>query len=84
MKRLIGLSALGALLASGAASARDGDNINLYRYVLDVDVPESPALVALEQAPLRVLLGAAPKPVMATVLVSAAPTSASIRAPPST
>ncbi|MFP2896945.1 hypothetical protein [Corallococcus sp. 4LFB] len=73
MKRLIGLSAVGALLASGTASARDGDNINLYRYVLDMDVPESPALVALEEAPLRVLLGAAPKPVMATVLASAAP-----------
>ncbi|WP_147450254.1 hypothetical protein [Corallococcus carmarthensis] len=72
MRRLAGLAVMGALLASGAARAQD-DNINLYRYVLDVDVPESPALVALEQAPLRVLLGAAPKPVMATVLASAAP-----------
>ncbi|RKH57414.1 hypothetical protein D7W81_31295 [Corallococcus aberystwythensis] len=64
---------VGALLMPGAGSARDGDNINLYRYVLDVDVPESPALVALEEAPLRVLLGAAPKPVMATVLASTTP-----------
>ncbi|WP_126933838.1 hypothetical protein [Corallococcus sp. AB018] len=73
MRRLASLSMVGALLAPGAASARDSDNINLYRYVLDVDVPESPALVAMEEAPLRVLLGAAPKPVMATVLASASP-----------
>ncbi|NPC75301.1 hypothetical protein HPP05_36700 [Corallococcus exiguus] len=73
MNRFASLSVVGALLAPGAASARDSDNINLYRYVLDVDVPESPALVAMEEAPLRVLLGAAPKPVMATVLASASP-----------
>ncbi|MHA7634340.1 hypothetical protein [Corallococcus sp. M7] len=73
MRRLASLSLMGALLAPGAASARDSDTINLYRYVLDVDVPESPALVAMEEAPLRVLLGAAPKPVMTTVLASAAP-----------
>ncbi|RKG70701.1 hypothetical protein D7W79_31535 [Corallococcus exercitus] len=73
MRSLARLAVVGALLASGTASARDGDNINLYRYVLDVDVPESPALVALEEAPLRVLLGAAPKPVMATVLASTTP-----------
>ncbi|WP_375754957.1 hypothetical protein [Corallococcus exercitus] len=71
--RIAGWAVVGALLAPGAASARDDDNINLYRYVLDLDVPESPALVALEEAPLRVLLGAAPKPVMATVLASTTP-----------
>jgi hypothetical protein len=60
-----------ALLASGAASAQG--NVNIYRYVLDVDVPEAPALVALEETPTRVLLGAAPKPVMATLLASVTP-----------
>ncbi|WP_147470162.1 hypothetical protein [Corallococcus sp. AB049A] len=74
MRRLACLAVVGALLTPGAAGAAGSDDdINLYRYVLDVDVPESPALVALDEAPLRVLLGAAPKPVMATVLASAAP-----------
>ncbi|RKG97598.1 hypothetical protein D7V97_34125 [Corallococcus sp. CA053C] len=50
-------------------------NVNLYRFVLDVDVPESPALVALDETPTHVLLGAAPKPLMVTVLASRTPAS---------
>lgn len=62
--------AVSVLLAPTAARA--GDDINLYRFVLDVDVPESPALVAMDRAPTRVLLGTAPKPVMVTVLATVA------------
>jgi len=62
-----------ALLVPGTASAQGDVNVNIYRYVLDVDVPEAPALVALEETPTRVLLGAAPKPVMATLLASMTP-----------
>lgn len=77
MRRLAGLALMSTLLVPGMAGARDDDTINIYRYVLDVDVPESPALVAMDEAPLRVLLGAAPKPVMATVLASTDPSGLS-------
>lgn len=62
------LVGMGTLLAPGTAPAQS--DINIYRYVLDTDVPEAPALVALDETPTRVLLGAAPKPLMATVLAT--------------
>ncbi|RKH15837.1 hypothetical protein D7X74_17320 [Corallococcus sp. CA047B] len=62
------LTGLGMLLGPGPGLAQD--NINLYRFVLDVDVPESAALVALDETPTHVLLGAAPKPLMATLVAS--------------
>ncbi|MCY1037193.1 hypothetical protein OV207_37560 [Corallococcus sp. BB11-1] len=65
------LTGVGMLLGPGAGLAQD--NVNLYRFVLDVDVPESAGLVALDETPTLVLLGAAPKPVMVTLLASRTP-----------
>jgi hypothetical protein len=53
------------------ASAQRADTINVYRYILDVDVPESPALLALDLAAVRVPRAAAPKPVAAHVMAGA-------------
>ena len=55
----------------GSASAQSPARINLYRYVLDVDVPESAALIALDATSSHVLRGSAPKPIMATVFHAA-------------
>jgi hypothetical protein len=49
-----------------AVVAQD-DRINVYRYILDIDVPEPAALVALDRAPARVLRASAPKPLAAAV-----------------
>ncbi len=49
------------------AAAQQGGRIDVYRFVLDVDVPESPALVALDRTGVRVLRGSAPKPVALAV-----------------
>ena len=46
----------------------DPARIYAYRYVLDVDVPEAAALVALDETPLHVLRASAPKPLAVTVL----------------
>jgi hypothetical protein len=43
------------------------ERINIYRFILDVDVPEPSALVALGLAPGHVLRASAPKPIAATV-----------------
>lgn len=67
------LAGVGLGLGPGTVLAQG--NVNLYRFVLDVDVPESAALVALDETPTHVLLGAAPKPVMFTVLASRTPGS---------
>lgn len=60
-----------AVLALGflpcAAHAQQSDRINIYRYTLDIDVPEPAALVALDRAPAHVLRASAPKPLAATV-----------------
>ena len=53
-------------LPARPARAQD-DRINIYRYILDVDVPEPAALVALDLAPARVLRASAPKPLAAAV-----------------
>jgi hypothetical protein len=57
-----------ALLPARTLHAQQTHKINVYRFVLDVDVPESPAFVALDVAPSQVLRGSAPKPVAASVL----------------
>ena len=57
-----------ALVASPDTSvAQDTGRINIYRYILDIDVPEPAALVALDRAPAHVLRASAPKPLAATV-----------------
>ena len=53
--------ALASALASVVA-AQDTAVINAYRFVLGIDVPESPALVAIGAAPTHVLRASAPKP----------------------
>ena len=50
------------LSAAGAASAQETERVNLYRFVLDLEVPESPALVTLGLAPTHALAATAPKP----------------------
>jgi hypothetical protein len=57
--------------AATAASAQRAESINVYRYILDVDVPESPALLALDLTAARVPRAAAPKPVAAHVMAGA-------------
>src|SRR5687767_11262208 len=59
-----------ALLAGPAsrAAAQSSGKINIYRFVLDVDVPESAALVALDAATSHVLRGSAPKPIAASLV----------------
>lgn len=60
------------LLAAGNAAAQlaGTDRINVYHYILDVDVPESPALLALDMAQARVPRAAAPKPVAAHLIAA--------------
>lgn len=60
---------LAAALAAPAAHAQRPDTINVYRYILDVDVPESAALLALDLTPTRVPRAAAPKPVAGHLMV---------------
>jgi hypothetical protein len=61
---------LGFLLGLGSrnAVAQDTSRVNVYRFILGVDVPVEPAFVALDLAPTRVLRGSAPKPLTATVM----------------
>lgn len=65
--RIATASVLVALLG-GPACAQDAPPINLYRFILGVDVPESPALVAMGVAPTHVLKGSAPKPITVSLL----------------
>lgn len=48
--------------------AQGPQHINIYRYILDMDVPEPAALVALDATPSRVLRGSMPKPFSAHLL----------------
>lgn len=57
-----------AALSSGALAAQTTTTVNIYHFILGVDVPESPAFVALGVAPTHVLRGSAPKPIAAAVL----------------
>ena len=49
--------------------------VDIYRFILGIDVPEPTALVALGSAPLHVLRGSAPKPLSATIVASPLPAS---------
>jgi hypothetical protein len=58
-----------AALVNGALAAQTAPTtVSIYRYILSVDVPESPALVALGVAPTHVLRGSAPKPIAASLV----------------
>ena len=61
---------LGLLLGPwvGRAAAQDTSRVNIYRFILGVDVPAEPAFIALDLAPTRVLRGSAPKPLTASAL----------------
>jgi hypothetical protein len=57
-----------ALLALAPSAAAQGpERINIYRFILDIDVPEPAALVAMDLAPGHVLRASAPKPVAASL-----------------
>jgi len=60
----VGLS----LVASARLGAQDTTTVDIYRFILGTDVPESPAFVVLGVSPTHVLRGSAPKPVAASVL----------------
>ncbi len=51
---------------------------NIYRYVLDIDVPESPGLVALDLLSTKVLRGSSPKPSTATIIYRAGDSSRAV------
>lgn len=69
--RKIGIIAAIYLLWAGCSLAAQGsDTVNIYRYILTLDVPESAGLIALQQSPLAVVRGSAPKPLMASVFSS--------------
>src|SRR5260370_21045322 len=55
-------------LGARTLAAQDTGRVNIYRFILGVDVPESPALVALGVAPTHVLPASGPKPVALSVL----------------
>jgi hypothetical protein len=58
-----------AALASGALAAQTPRaTANIYRFILGIDVPESPAFVVIGVAPTHVLRGSAPKPIAVAVL----------------
>lgn len=59
---------IAVLLAGTDVAAQGPPRTNIYRYVLDVDVPESPALVALDATTAHVLRGSAPKPIGAALV----------------
>jgi hypothetical protein len=59
------LVAAGPFAWPANAPAQEGDRVNIYRYILDIDVPEPAALVALGLAPAHVLRASAPKPLAA-------------------
>src|SRR5437868_803432 len=61
--RLFGRTFSFAVCAAAFAAARLPGQINIYRYVLSVDVPESPGLVALALSPTQVLRASSPKPI---------------------
>lgn len=54
------------MLLASSATAQQRDNI--YRYILDVDVPAAAAFVTLDIAEAKVLRGSAPKPIMGSVV----------------
>lgn len=67
------LLVLAVATAAFPAAAQADRRVNIYRYLLDVDVPESAGLLALDAATSRVVRGAAPKPLAASVVQLSAP-----------
>lgn len=67
-RRVVGWLALALGWAWALPAAAQPPRINIYRYVLDVDVPESAAFIALDVATSRVVRGSQPKPVAASLL----------------
>jgi len=63
-----GILLAASLVVPSQGSAQSGARVNIYRFVLDVDVPESAGLVALDAATSHVLRGSAPKPIAASVI----------------
>jgi hypothetical protein len=73
----VSLAALAAALlpqSSAAQVRRD----NIYRYVLDIDIPESPGFVALDLLSTKVVRGSAPKPFVANVIYRSADSSGAV------
>jgi hypothetical protein len=69
---LVAILLMAAMAATATtASAQRAETINVYRYILDVDVPESPALLALDLTAARVPRAAAPKPLAAHIMAGA-------------
>jgi len=62
------LGVLALVLASARLGAQDTTTVDIYRFILGVDVPEPPAFVVLGVSPTHVLRGSAPKPIAASVL----------------
>ena len=54
-------------LAQAVGPSPADDRINIYRFILDTDVPEPAALVAMDRAPAHVLRASAPKPLAAAI-----------------
>jgi hypothetical protein len=67
ISRLGPAALVGLVLLPVVLSAQEPDRINIYRFILDVDVPEPAAFVALDRASAHVLRASAPKPLAATV-----------------
>ncbi|HEU5040553.1 MAG TPA: hypothetical protein VFT84_07020 [Gemmatimonadales bacterium] len=66
--RLCTLALLGLPASAHPALAQEPDDrVNIYRFILDTDVPEPAALVAMDRAPAHVLRASAPKPLAASV-----------------
>jgi hypothetical protein len=65
-KLLCGLSALAAVLLHVPAAAQEP--LPAYKFILDYDVPESPAFVALGVSPEKVTTGSASKPIVVNLL----------------
>jgi hypothetical protein len=59
--RALGVAVL-AVATPRAGSGQETELVNLYRFVLDLEVPESPALVALGLVTSQALAATAPKP----------------------
>lgn len=62
---MLRIVALASVLLAAPAAAQEPDRVNIYRFILDIDVPEPPAMVAMGLAPAHVLRASAPKPLAA-------------------
>jgi len=73
MKKIVLIGLLLVVTGPELVFAQDTSRVNLYRFILGVDVPAAPALVAMGRAPTHVLRGSAPKPVAASLIDAFAP-----------